>query len=177
MVHFRETSGYHSASGLYYQMACNGRLNTPERSAQGKQLNCFTEQRGGRAPQELTMLTADQMEANLKAERHDQAAAMIRSWRPPTNAERAASNPDSFCPVGEIYWDSSLLYMLPESCHRKLHWSCMNFDRTQALISYTAKFENPAETVMQPMHGPLPPPPPEQLDPDDQVKQKCPDTR
>ena len=63
------------------------------------------------------------MEALTNSETHDPEPAMIGGWRPITNAEWAAYNPDGCWPAGEICFEFPIPYMLPEIGRRQLHVS------------------------------------------------------
>ena len=70
------------------------------------------------------------------------------------------------------------LYVLPKISHPKLHPDNFKFEKTQALVSYPAVFENTAETLGKYVRRkgyqmrPPPPPPPESEDGKDRYEDR-----
>ena len=103
----------------------------------------------------------------------DTRSGVVRNWWPITELKWNAEKLGAYWAPDDLNWSFPQLSGLPRIPHAQLYPNNFKFEKTQALVSYQAVFENTAESMGKnkrrgaktPPSSP-PPPPPTQTDPD-----------
>ena len=83
------------------------------------------------------------IEAISKAGWSEEAAAVVRSFRPMSEAEWSGSGPEQYWGPADIDWDFAQPFAFPRTCHGQLRWEDFQLDRTRANMPLPGNFVNP----------------------------------
>ena len=123
---------------------------------------------------QFNLVTGDAIEAILKTDVTEMQSAVVRNWWPISELEWNTKAVGQYWTPHDLVWNFPQLFELPRISHSQLFPNNFKFEKTQALVSYPAVFENTAEALGKYKRKgaktppPPPPPPPPRLSPENE---------
>ena len=173
-----------SVEGTQYSFSCVGRLFYRSEKYSDENQELYTGMffrtvawSAGLAPRfnqnrdQFNLVTGDAIEAILKTDVTEMQSAVVRNWWPITELEWNTKEVAQYWAPNDLVWSFPQLFELPRISHSQLFPNNFKFEKTQALVSFPAVFENTAEAIgkyqrkgkkSSPIPPPPPPPPPQE---------------